>query len=227
MSFRCKTRDRNALAAINAASGFSLIEVVLAVGIVAFAVIAIIALFGSSLESGRQVTDEDEALGIVRALPAYLQTQSFATVYGWILASSSASVSTATLYAFNIVPAPLLSGTQYGDAAQMAIIYSNTSSALTTGSTSYLNRAGRLFAINLALSPNMPIHLTGTSTTVTVQPTTSQLAQYAPLVNGSTNYGESVLPIRATIYSVPAIPLNNQVPANDYPVFTYDTAVSR
>lgn len=195
--------------------GFSLIEVVLAVGIVAFAMVAILGLFGSSLQSTQQVDNQDEALGIVRALPAYLQSQSFQTVYGWVQTPSTMPA----LYGYTLLPSPLQSGT---DSAQQTVIHSGTDTALTTGSTSYTHRQGRMFAIQLSLSPNMPMHLLTTSTTVTLQPTASQL----PV--SSTSYGEAVLPIRAAIYPVPIIISGtNPIPAGTYPAFTYDTTVSR
>ncbi len=208
---------------MDAVRGFSLIEVVLAVGVVAFAIIAIIALFGSSLESSRQVTDEDEALGIVRALPAFLQQQGFNTVYGWIVASSTTPTGAATLYGYNIVPTPLNATTAVADSAQMAVIYSSTNPSLTSGATAYQTRAGRLFAIQLSMSPNMAIHSgTAPNASIITQPTASQLP------SSSASYGESILPVHASLYSIGAVLSGtNSIPAGAPPVFSYDTAVSR
>jgi uncharacterized protein (TIGR02598 family) len=200
--------------------GFSLIEVVLAVGVVAFAIISVLALFGQSLQSARQVTDEDEALGIARALPAFLQAEGFNTVYGWL-----SSNSTPTIYGYNISPAAL-SGTTY--TGQQAVICTSTDTLLTGTSAGYATRLGRLFEITLSLSPNMPIH-TGTNSTAYV-PTVSGSAQtLQQLVNTynwttSTGYPESILPIRASIYPISGLGVTL---TGVYPAFTYDTAVSR
>ena len=154
----------------------SLIQVVLAVGVVAFAIISVLALFGESLQSGRQVTDEDEALGIARALPAFLQAEGFNTVYGWLQTPGSAPA----IYGYNISPTALAatSGTY---TAQQAVICTSADTFLTGTSSGYSARLGRLFEITLTLSPNMPIHSSTTSTTYL--PTIS--AAHRPSSNGA------------------------------------------
>jgi Tfp pilus assembly protein PilV len=201
---------------------FSLIEVVLAVGVVAFAIISVLALFGQSLQSARQVTDEDEALGIARALPAFLQAQGFNTVYGWIQTPASAP----TIYGYNISPAAFAS-TSGSFTAQQAVICTSADTFFTGTTSGYPVRLGRLFEIQLSLSPNMPIHTGTTSTTyVPIVSGTQTLQQWAAstLVWTSTGYPESILPIRASIYPVGGL---GAIPAGVYPAFTYDTAVSR
>jgi len=202
---------------------FSLIEVVLAVGVVAFAIISVLALFGQSLQSARQVTDEDEALGIARALPAFLQNEGFNTVYGWVQTPASAP----TIYGYNITPTALaaISGTY---TAQQAVICTSTDTFLTGTSAGYTTRLGRLFEITLSLSPNMPIHTGTTSTTYVpaVSGSLQTLQQLASQYNwtSSSAYPESILPIRASIYPVSGLGVTL---TGVYPAFTYDTAVSR
>jgi uncharacterized protein (TIGR02598 family) len=68
-------------------AGFSLVEVVLALGIAAFAIITIIGLFGGLLDSNRYNVERREALQSVNSLRAFLNEQeegkTFDEIYGW------------------------------------------------------------------------------------------------------------------------------------------------
>lgn len=213
--------------------GFTLIEVVLAVGVFVFAIVAILGLFGSALQSSKQVGDEDEALGLARALPTYLQNQGFSTVYGWLATPPTPHI----LYGYYISPTNMQSGFGYGQTAQQAIFYSATDSALTQaasvkGATSYFTRLGRLFVVQLSLSPDMPIHATATGTNYASP--SPNLAMWSATSSSISNlYPESVLPIRASFFDASNVPSSvsstgsNPIPAAAIPVFTYDTTVSR
>jgi type II secretory pathway pseudopilin PulG len=69
--------------------GFSLVEVVLAVGIVTFAIIVIVSLFGSLLSRHKEVADRQEAINATGALNAYLETEvTFPVAFSWAKATS-------------------------------------------------------------------------------------------------------------------------------------------
>lgn len=64
--------------------GFSLVEVVLAIGILSFVVAIIVALFSQLYRSGDQVNATRSAIGAASSLKDYLQSEeTFDTVYGW------------------------------------------------------------------------------------------------------------------------------------------------
>jgi type II secretory pathway pseudopilin PulG len=65
-------------------SGFSLIEVVLAVGVFAFAVLGLIGLLVPALSSVANVSESNQVAGVISRLDAFLQSQSFASVYQWV-----------------------------------------------------------------------------------------------------------------------------------------------
>lgn len=55
-------------------SGFSLIEVVIAIGISTFALLSIFGLFNTSLSANKDASAQQEGLGLARAIPAGLQS---------------------------------------------------------------------------------------------------------------------------------------------------------
>jgi len=72
--------------------GFSLVEVVVAVGIFAISIVAVIGLLGPTNKSVADVRDTDDATRVVNAIQAQLQTMA-ETSAGWTqLTSSTASV---------------------------------------------------------------------------------------------------------------------------------------
>lgn len=72
-TFRIRTR-----------SGFSLVEVTLALGIVAFAMTILLALLGTALDTGGEVTDRREAYQSIDALRQYLADEvEFDDAYEW------------------------------------------------------------------------------------------------------------------------------------------------
>lgn len=65
-------------------SGFTLIEVILAVGIFTFAILALLGLFGSSLRSVGQVESAARVPAVMGAVQAWLDGAEFAEVYGGV-----------------------------------------------------------------------------------------------------------------------------------------------
>ncbi len=61
-----------------------MVEVVLAVGILAFAILTILGLFGSLNQRARETTERRTAVGAMDSLANFLRHQNdFSTVYGW------------------------------------------------------------------------------------------------------------------------------------------------
>ena len=63
---------------------FSLIEVVLAVGVFAFVILALLALLGPVFKSASQTGDTNRALAVMSEVETYLRTRPFREVYGWL-----------------------------------------------------------------------------------------------------------------------------------------------
>jgi type II secretory pathway pseudopilin PulG len=69
--------------------GFSLVEVVLAVGIVTFAIIVIVSLFGGLLSRHKEVTDRQEVINAMGALNSHLETGvTFPVAFTWAKANN-------------------------------------------------------------------------------------------------------------------------------------------
>ena len=73
---RIKRRDKK--------NAFSLIEVVLAVGIFSLALIALLGLLGSTQQSVNNVVEQTRGISVMSKVNAYLQSQDFTTVYNWV-----------------------------------------------------------------------------------------------------------------------------------------------
>lgn len=111
---------------------FSLVEVVIALGIVSFALLAIFALFGSSLRSASETISQQEVLGITRALGDCLGSTNSGFGYDKVL-------------------------TWVGGSDPGLFAFVTTNGTVTIGlSGSDTNRVGRLFRIVPTLSTNVP-----------------------------------------------------------------------
>lgn len=114
-------------------AAFSLIEVVLAVGIVSFALLAIFGMFGVSLKTSTDTISQHEVLGMTRSLNDFLRSTNpasgFSNASNWIGSDPGIYCFVTTNGRFtNAV------GIQDSDAS----------------------RSGRLFRAVLSLSPNAP-----------------------------------------------------------------------
>lgn len=63
---------------------FSIIEVVLAVGVFAFVILALLALLRPVLKSASQTGEMNRALSVMSEVETYLRTRPFSEVYGWL-----------------------------------------------------------------------------------------------------------------------------------------------
>ena len=116
-------------------AGFSLIEVVLAVGIVSFALLAIFGMFGVSLKTSADTISQQEVAGMTRSLGDFLRSTNpstgFSNVSNWIGNDPG-------IYCFVATNGTITNGL-------------GTDSGFVSGTSS---RSGRLFRAVLSLSPN-------------------------------------------------------------------------
>lgn len=186
--------------------GFSLIEIVLAIGIISFSLVAILGLFGSSLRSNNETISLHEMMGVSRSVSDFLSSTNpasgagFSNVYGWVQSPSSEP----GIYSFVQENGQITNGI----GSDVAFVSSTA------------KRSGRLFRILLSLSPNMPIKkMSGSNESLVARPTVSDLpASAAEYTN------DASLAVQIKVYSVPAtgISVTNLLPA-----FTYDTMVKK
>lgn len=181
-------------------AGFSLVEIVLAVGIIGVALLAIFGLFSTALRSNAETMSQQEVLGLSRSFTDFLRSTNggagFTNVYGWVRNPSSAP----EVYAFAMTNGVFTNG----------IIGSSMTEDVIG------RRPGRLYRMVLSLSPNMPIQSGGTNI---MRP----LADNLPAnVAAYTNDALLAVQVRAFVVGGPGVPLTNLTP-----VFTYDTTVFR
>lgn len=179
-------------------------EVVLAIGIVSFALLAVFGLFGNALRSKAETLSQQEVLGLTRSLPSGLtnapvvtNTNGFAEVYGWVKQTNTLPeilgfLDTNGIFRFGRASDPTFLSTASG-------------------------RRGRLFRIVPALSPNMPMRRA--DGTFQARPAPSDLPGD---VAGLTNHAR--LPLQISIYEVgaPGLTLSNRIP-----ILTYDATLGR
>jgi len=129
-------------------AAFSLVEVIIAVGVVTVAVVAMVALSSSLLGNARETAAQNEALQFVPSINDFLQRTvqqtGFSTVYGWAQAPSGQPL----IFAYSV---------ETND--QTRIVVTNVVSALTIAADSR-SRKGRLFSAALSFSTNNPAGLT-------------------------------------------------------------------
>jgi len=182
-------------------SGFSLVEVVLAIGILTFALIAIFGLFGSSLRSKAETLSQQEVLALTRSFAGMLGNPEFSggftNVYAWVRQTNTMPEILAFLNT---------QGTfRLGQATDAAFLQEAET------------RNGRLFRIVPSLSPNMPLQQANGSWIP--RPKAADLpANPAEFTN------HSRLPLQIRVFEVgsPGLSLDNRVP-----ILTYETALAR
>ncbi|MDX2082202.1 MAG: hypothetical protein SFU53_15565 [Terrimicrobiaceae bacterium] len=181
-------------------AAFSLVEIVLALGIIGIALLAIFGLFGTALRSNSETLSQQEVLGLSRSFTDFLRSTNsgagFTNVYDWVRNPSNAP----ELYSF-----ALSNG-----------VFTNGVFGTSLSSTSIEGRPGRLYRMVIGLSPNLPIRPAGTNIQ---RPVPSDL----PANPGSyTNDAALGVQVRAFMVGATGVPLSSL-----QPVFTYDTTVFR
>ncbi len=182
-------------------SGFTLIEVLIALAVVTLALFTILGLILVALQSGSKVKDQADAYSIPSALDNFLTNVGFTTCYGYLQTDPG-------LYAYNL---------ETNGIAPQVIISTNGAPNLTTDAS---KRIGGLFRIFLAPSPDALVRPTTNAPSVLQTNSAVLISSY-----NSGTYLDAFVPIQVTVYEVPNIgisPLTNAIP-----VVTYDTVLSR
>jgi len=182
-------------------AGFSLVEIVLAVGIVSIALLAIFGMFGAALRSNAETLSQHEVMGVTRSSADFLQATNggagFTNVFNWVKTPASAPEMYAFATANGTFSIGLGSNGTFMDEAD--------------------RRPARLFRLALALSPNMPIR--DAANNLIAKPSVSDLPASAAAYTN-----DAVLALQIKAYAVP----NPDVTTNNFtPVFTYETAIRR
>lgn len=76
----------------NRRRAFSLVEVVVAIGVVSFCVLILIAILGRSSANVGELVDDDEMHRIITTLDTFLQNAGLTTVYGWVQSNQNLRV---------------------------------------------------------------------------------------------------------------------------------------
>ena len=116
----------------------------MAVGIVAFALVAMMALLGSMLGNARDASTQNNALQLVPSVNEYLKRTGFTNVYGWSATPSSH---------------PLVFAYTVETNNRIEPVITNVASAGALPATAN-TRTGRLFQVKVALSTNNPAGIT-------------------------------------------------------------------
>jgi type II secretory pathway pseudopilin PulG len=134
-------------------SGFSLVEVVMAIGIVSFAMLTIIGLFGGLMKSSSENSDRREQVEAVDSLRAYLN-ESVEFSNAFVLARDREEVLYLTYFAdTNGVPQ---SGSEH--------VFGFWTNSTATGLDAYEQaRSGRWLRAKLSISPSNPSGTNGTT----------------------------------------------------------------
>jgi len=186
--------------AFRSKAAFSLVEVLIAVGIIALALIPMIGLLGAIMGNARETATQNEALQTLPSLNDFLQRQGFTTVYGWAATPSTQPAVFAYTYLDNTT----------GRVVRAIVAPDNAAALLAT--TSYQTRRGRMFRAVISFSKNPP-------------PATSAFPTGSPWPPASqASYTSFVLPLHINLYSTPEYTV---APAPNNLVTSYETAVFR
>ena len=178
-------------------SGFSLIEVVIAMGIATFALISIFGLFSTSLTTNKDASTQQEGFEVERVLPSRLMDTNFQT-------------------ACNLTPANLFTTLYPGKGSSGVFVYTATnqtgiSTIITNNPPPTLASSfGMVYYVKLSASSNAP-------TNVFVNGTAAQAADWNSWPG---------LPVTARVYQIPN-PLNTNSVTNSVPTMIFDFIIPR
>jgi len=204
-------------------AAFTLIEVVLALGIFLVTVLALVGLLGPTLKSVSNVEDSDEVISVVNTLNAFLQNSTeiananqskFETIYNAIETSADGY---ATVFVFK----------EYQGSTEIVGVQVGFETPVTGATvTDFSNAAGQIYRVVLSASSVTPAALRSAERANGVFTLTSSYA----------NYPEGYFAMEARIFAreqdMQAV--NGVMPAvtlgalnDEEPLFTYNTAIVR
>ncbi len=186
-------------------AGFSLVEIVLALGIVSVSLLAIFGMFGAALKTNNETISQQEVLGMTRSFNDFLRATNasggggFTNVYPWIVNTNNQP----RLMAFVMTNGIITNGFA-------------TNSTFRSVASDPRQRQGRLYEMKLSLSPNMPLRQANGS--LIARPQASDLPATAAAYTN-----DAMLAIQVSAHVVPSV----DAIVTNQPVFTYETTLSR
>lgn len=179
-------------------AGFSLIEVILAIGIVGFGLLAIFSLVSGALNVNSDSAAQHESLSVSRAIPDFLREKGFNEV-----AAGLSGAGLSDFYGYTV--------SRNGGPAQAVV----ANGAIAKSEAA--DRKGKLFRLTFALSPNLPIQNSSNPGSYKSNPT------LADFTNATDPQAILPLQVRMEVVASPSVPSNPNNPA----VFIYDVVLSR
>ncbi len=178
-------------------AGFSLIEVILAIGIVGFGLLAIFSMVSGALNVNADTAAQHESLSVSRAIPDYLTEKGFDDV-----AADLSGGKIEGLYGYTV--------STNGAPAQAVI------AEAAKANSDADERKGKLFRLTFTLSPNVALR-DAASGNYKVNPSVSDFTNSAD--------PQAFLPLQVRMEVVPSTAAPSQ--SNNQATFTYDVVLSR
>lgn len=214
-------------------NGFSLIEVVLAMGIFLITALALVGLLGPSLKSVSVVEKTDEVASVVDFVNAFLQSSTeintngprFDAIYNAVQSGDHA-----TLLAFRA---------RQGNTTVFRIGFVEETDARVTGDDIYLTEMLAISAIyRIVLTPSSTVPIDyhhSDDGTVPLRDDSTKTYRLSPTYSDVDDYNENFFSMEARIYIEdpkedflnPPVPVTLASLNDKTPIFTYDTAILR
>jgi hypothetical protein len=236
-------RSTKSCFSLNRSRGFSLIEVVLAIGIFLVTVLALVGLLGPTLQSVDEVEKTDEVSSVVNTVNAFLQNSpsiatvglsKFSTIYNAVAADDSA-----TLFVFRSYRGAT------SDQIDLKVGFLKTEAVGTNAmlqTADFTNAAGTIFRVVLTPSSVIPLAYHHATTTnpdgdvVAQRDSTSKTYKLSGTYKNDVNvYLEGSFAMEVRIYAedpaAPGVTFSESKLLGDLlleePIFTYNTAIVR
>ncbi len=228
--------------------GFSLIEVVLALGIFLITVVALVGLLGPTLQSVDEVEQTDEVSSVVNTVNAFLQSSPDIAANG---ASRFESIfkavesgNSATLYVYRYYFDGDDADSEEDDIAveigfdpsEKNVGADSIVNKPATNPASFINAAGPIYRVVLSVSPTLPVAAGSGSNPIVYRDTERKDGVY-PLTVTYANYQEGYFTMEVRIFARPAdmaVVTSGTMPtpslailALEDPILTYNTAIVR
>ncbi len=202
-------------------AGFSLVEVVLAVGVLAVSVLALLGMMGPSFRQVKSVTDNNAAISIISKFNALIQENSFSDVYEMVVQSASGQNSNLAVMLFyqeEQFDTGTIDGTRYRD--RVALIANGVTNLGNKGFLSISELAGNIgpsssdwrvvppvVAVVVSLSPmvkDIPNANSISYNEATPYESGGRMfPNYSGLPSSAANYNFGMLPIMASVFIIP------------------------
>ena len=215
-------------------TGFSLIEVVLAIGIFLVTVLALVGLLGPTLQSVDEVEKTDEVSSIVNTVNAFLQNSNsistgsnFEAIFSAVATGNSATLFVYQAYRDNSEAVQL----KVGFEDSITVVDADKASVTVTN---LADAAGTIYRV--VLTPSSVIPLTGTNpsgSSVTYRSSSRDTSTDTYTLSATyATYWEGSFAMEVRIYAEDPGPTFTYTKAltilkDEVPVFTYNTAVVR